>query len=298
MNHYGVRGLIIINSGSYEYANLDLSRPIHLVAPNNRGKSTLVNALQFLYVDDIEKMSFGKRAVEDTRRHYFGRECSYLIFECATPSGIQCLLVRGLSDLRSGQFERYVYDQEFRLKDFTDTDGSVIGFDVLRTRLADRHLSQIHHNRLWEVLAGQISKDGSLPSLNILPLRKLEEYRAFRDVFVRLLSLKDVDAAALRGLIIACHAREIGEQRIDIATEYKDEFNRAERSEQDLSFVKATGDIIDRGQRLREEVGIITTRLNKTGPGLWRFGRTLTRVDPTRSEWSWRQRGIFEGPTR
>src|SRR5262245_9108965 len=107
MTHYGVRRLVIINSGNYAYANADVSKPIHLAAPNNRGKSTLVNALQFLYVDDFHKMRFAKRNHDDTALHYFGQERSYLVFECLTPTGIQCMVVCGLSRLGGGRFERF-----------------------------------------------------------------------------------------------------------------------------------------------------------------------------------------------
>jgi hypothetical protein len=39
-SHYGVRKLVLINSGKYSCAELDLTAPVHLAAPNNRGKST------------------------------------------------------------------------------------------------------------------------------------------------------------------------------------------------------------------------------------------------------------------
>ena len=58
MTDFGVRRLVAINSGGYRFADIDLAGPIHLVAPNNRGKSTLVNALQFLYVDELRAMRF------------------------------------------------------------------------------------------------------------------------------------------------------------------------------------------------------------------------------------------------
>src|SRR5437867_1945972 len=100
MNHYGVRRLVAINSGNYVWAEIDVSKPVHLAAPNNRGKSTLVNALQFLYIDDFNRMTFGRRSHDDTRKHYFGNDRCYIVFECLTPTGLQCLLVRSLSNLR------------------------------------------------------------------------------------------------------------------------------------------------------------------------------------------------------
>ncbi len=102
--NYGVRRLVVINSGKYSYANIDLSKPVHLVAPNNSGKTTLVNCLQFLFIDEVSKMQFG-RSLEDTSKHYFGADLSYLIFECLTPSGIQCMLVHGLGNLQGGKFD-------------------------------------------------------------------------------------------------------------------------------------------------------------------------------------------------
>lgn len=270
MTEYGVRRLVAINSGNYSFANIDLTKPVHLAAPNNRGKSTLVNALQFLYIDDFTKMKFGHRSHEDSRRHYFGADCSYLVFECLTTSGIQCMLVRGLSNLRGGQFERYIYDGEYRDTDFLD--GSEIrSFDSVRTCLADRHLSQVRNADLWQVLAGNVPSDGgkAIPRLNILPIRRREEYAAFRDVFVRLLSLMNVNARTLRQLIIESHAREVGERKIDVAAEYKDEFERSERSEHHLNFIRTVADEIDKGRNLRLEILSHGDKFATAAPLVW-----------------------------
>ena len=84
--HYGVNRMILINSGRYGLAEVDLQTPVHLAAGNNQGKSTLVNALQFLYINDLGNMKF-PNSDEETTRHYFGGRNSYLIYECST-----CLL--------------------------------------------------------------------------------------------------------------------------------------------------------------------------------------------------------------
>ncbi len=274
MMDYGVRRLVAINSGNYSYADIDLSKPVHLAAPNNRGKSTLVNALQFLYIDDFNRMKFGRRSYDDTKGHYFGEDRSYLIFECLTTSGIQCMLIRGLGKLRGGSFERYVYDGEFQESDYTD-DGDIRDFDDIRTRLADRHLARVKKSDLWQVLAGSLSSDDgkAVPRLNILPIRRRDEYLAFRDVFVRLLSLTNADARMLRQLIIESHARDVGERKIDVASEYKDEFDRAERSEQELNFVGAVAAEIDEGRQLRLDTQALTDKFSATAPAIWTDAR-------------------------
>ena len=277
MSQYGAKRLIAINSGNYSFANIELTKPVHLAASNNRGKSTLVNSLQFLYIDDFTKMRFGHRNHDDSRRHYFGADRAYLIFECLTPTGIQCMLVRGLSNLRGGQFERYVYDGEFLDADYLD-DGNVRFFESVRTRLADRHLTLVRNSDLWQVLAGNLPSDGekSLPRLNILPLRKREDYLAFRDVFVRLLSLSNVNARPLRQLVIGSHGRQIGERKIDVAAEYKAEFDLAERSEHHLNFIRAAASEIDKGREVRLEIAALTSKFMAVAPrdGLTRLGVT------------------------
>lgn len=271
MTSYGVRRLVAINCGNYSFANIDLSKPVHLAAPNNRGKSTLVNSLQFLYIDDFTKMKFGSRSHEDTRAHYFGGDRSYLVFECLTTSGIQCLLVRGLSNLRGGQFERYVYDGPFLDSDYISDDGEIGAFDTVRTSLADRHLAQVKNSDLWQVLAGNLPADDGkpIPRLSILPIRRREEYTAFRDVFVRLLSLSNVNAKVLRQLIIDAHAREVGEKRIDVAAEYKDEFDRAERSEHQLNFIRAVATEVDKGRALRLDIRACEDQFKSAAPLVW-----------------------------
>lgn len=265
---HGVRRLVAINSGRFIYAELDLAGPVHLVARNNAGKSTLVNALQYLYVDDIRKMAFPKN-VEETREHYFGENRSYLIYECSTPSGIQTLLVRGLGNLRTGGFERYVYSGPFRREDYEEEDRTIREFDSIRKLLADRNLLEVPRVHLWEVLTGQVpAKAKNLPSLGIVPLRSQQEYSSFREVFVKLLALTDTTARDLKRLIIACHAHEVGETRIDVAATYKDMFERAVRSEEEYRFIHEVNAHISRGRELRGEIGATQQLLREQAPRL------------------------------
>jgi len=93
---FGVKRLILINSGRYGFAEVDLQVPVHLAAGNNQGKTTLVNALQFLYINDLGNMKF-PNTDEETTRHYFGGQNSYLIFECSVGPLRTLLLRRWLS---------------------------------------------------------------------------------------------------------------------------------------------------------------------------------------------------------
>jgi hypothetical protein len=262
--HYGVRKLVAINSGKFSYAELDLASPVHLAAPNNRGKSTLVNALQFLYVDELRAMRFASRTQDDTRRHYFGENPSYLVFECMTPLGAKCLLVAGQGPLNSFQFSRFVYDGPFDMEVFRDDELRLLTLDRLRPRLAGLGLAEVRPGNLWEVLGDPKSGhsgSGLLPRMNILPVRTKEEYRSFRDAFIRLLALSNVSARELRELIITCHARDITCRHIDVAGEHREDFDRAEQAERRLRFTDAVQMQIVEGRGLREDIAAMAQQI-------------------------------------
>lgn len=89
MPTYGPRRLILINAATFSYAEVDLTQPLHLVGPNNIGKTTLVNVLQVLYIDRASHMVFPGYRWAETKRHYFPGRRSYVLFECHTPTGRQ-----------------------------------------------------------------------------------------------------------------------------------------------------------------------------------------------------------------
>ncbi len=64
---HGPQKIILIRSGRYDYAEVELSGALQIVGPNNTGKTTLINTLQFLYLDDLRRMDFGACTTAQTR---------------------------------------------------------------------------------------------------------------------------------------------------------------------------------------------------------------------------------------
>ena len=56
---YGFQRLVLLGSAGYSRAELPLDGAVSLVAPNNTGKTSLINALQFLLIIDRRRMDFG-----------------------------------------------------------------------------------------------------------------------------------------------------------------------------------------------------------------------------------------------
>jgi energy-coupling factor transporter ATP-binding protein EcfA2 len=98
----GPQKLILINAGRYDYAEVELGSTMQIVGPNNTGKTSLINTLQFLYLDDRRQMDFG-HSPEATRDYYFPNQYSYVLFECLGARGKFVLGWRGQSKAAGGE---------------------------------------------------------------------------------------------------------------------------------------------------------------------------------------------------
>ena len=75
--------IVALHCGKFDYAEIEIDTPVHLIGPNNVGKTSLISLLQFLYLDDQRQMQFS-RDMPETRRYYFPEKYSYALFECLT----------------------------------------------------------------------------------------------------------------------------------------------------------------------------------------------------------------------
>src|SRR5260370_42460264 len=101
---YGPRKFVLINAGRYDYAEVELGGAIQLVGPNNTGKTTLINTLQFLYLDERRHMDFGY-SEDQTRAYYFPNQFSYVLFEVLGAQGVHLIGWRGQSRISGGEPE-------------------------------------------------------------------------------------------------------------------------------------------------------------------------------------------------
>ncbi|MGQ0827827.1 MAG: hypothetical protein ACT4ON_05480 [Bacteroidota bacterium] len=132
----------LINSKGYGKAELKLDNcdSLQLVGPNNIGKSTLIYALNFLFVVDGQKMSFSgqRKGDKETIHHYFPtHNKSFLVFEI-NKLGYYCILVKRNTD---GELEYYKIDNEYEEEMFFETEGThqrVLNFDEILAKLTER----------------------------------------------------------------------------------------------------------------------------------------------------------------
>ncbi len=203
--------IILIRAGRYDYAEVELSGSVQMVGPNNTGKTTLINTLQFLYVDDLRTMDFGSYSLEQTLGYYFPNQYSYVLFECQGVRGKCVIGWRGQSRAAGGDPERFCYIGGYDPADFLAADQQVREPRDVAARLSIKEFRLIRSAQEHrEMLLPPEGGDGK--GLGIVSLRDNGRFRRFRESLKDLLSLSSITQEQMRERLLT-----LADVRTDVA---------------------------------------------------------------------------------
>lgn len=252
----GPQKLILINSGRYDFAEVELSGSLQIVGPNNAGKTTLINTLQFLYLDDRRHMDFGAYTPE----HYFTNQYSYILFQCLGARGQFVFGWRGHSKVAGGDAERFYYEGPFEAADFFDEKEQVREPKAVTARLAARQFALVKTAHEHRELLLQATK-GESRGVGLVALRDNDRYPQFRETLKNLLSLSTITQDQMRDRLLmlaglstekyALDVRELFGEDYDKIREQKRKLNRFKEHQ---SKVELFVDTCARRNRLRGEL--------------------------------------------
>lgn len=134
--------IVLINTKVYQKAEINLGDcdSLQLVGPNNVGKSTLIYALNFLFIIDGNKMTFSgqRRGDKETLHHYFpSPNQSYILFEIVKKE-TYCILVKRDSD---SNLEYFRIDSPYHKEFFIDADSKLMKFEEVKEYLASQSIN-------------------------------------------------------------------------------------------------------------------------------------------------------------
>jgi len=276
MNIVGPTRLVLLRAGKYDYGEVELINPLHLVGPNNIGKTSLIAVLQFLYIDEQRNMHFSREMAE-TRKYYFPDQNSYILFECLTPTGYQVVGVHGLGPIRAYKFRRFAYQGLYDADDYLDADRRIRSSDEIHSRLATKEFRLLEPHQMRAALTGQGDNKGI--NLGLVPIRQANHYERFRAVFGNLLRLAHLRQDELKQFLLEIHRSDFRQRDgvIDLevgSSQYRKVCEEAE-SLRDLRL------IVD---DVRRTLNLAATRdgLRRLLPGLWQEVRAT--FDNTEAE--------------
>ena len=265
--------LVLLNAGKYEHADVELDRSLHLAGPNNIGKTTLVNTLQFLYIDDARAMHFADKSLDETRRYYFPGLHSYVLFEClCRDRRFRVVGLRGLGPAKAYAWERFVVDGAYAVDDYVDAGTQRMREpEEVLARLALKGYRALEPRELRAALIG----DGidNLPPLGLLPLRNRGDYERFRTLFGNLLRLAHLRQEDLKRLFVDAHAADFRQPEIRLAADFAQAYRTVQRQKREVDALTE----IEADARLYLQRSAALDGLRATLVGQWRRLDTCAR---------------------
>ena len=220
----GPQKLILIRAGRYDYAEVELSGSLQIVGPNNTGKTTLINTLQFLYLDDRRHMDFG-HSQEETRDYYFPNQYSYVLFECLGVRGKFVLGWRGQSKAAGGEPERFHYEGPYDSADFLTEQDQVREPKAISAKLSGRNYTalksaQDHRELLLKATKGEGQGTG------VVALRDNDKYPHFRETLKNLLCLSTITQDQMRDRLLMLAGMPTEKYALDVRELFGEDYER------------------------------------------------------------------------
>jgi hypothetical protein len=249
---YGPRKIVLINAGRFDYAEIELGGAIQLVGPNNTGKTTLINTLQFLYLDDRRHMDFGSYSEDQTRAYYFPNQFSYVLFEVLGAQGLQVIGWRGQSRISGGEPERFVVSGRFDQLDFLDETYQVREPKAVNARLALKDYAPLRTAQEYRE-ALLLATRGEAKGFGVVALRDNDRYSQFRDTLKNLLSLNTISQDQMRDQLLMMADLQKSGYALDVRQLFGDDYDRILRLKEKLVRFK----------RSQHNVELVVETLNK-----------------------------------
>ena len=278
-NEYGLRKLVLINSANYEIAEIPLDDAVSIVGPNNSGKTSLINALQFLLIRDKQQMDFGAHDRNSSLKFYFPYPSSYILLEMQLKSGV--VVVGCVGKGFSNEYQYFSYEGSLHIEDYKDVDGSIIEEAFLQEKMREKGISINKYPRSTEFFNNLYGKtDLASSDLDIQLFSVAASLRdVFQKVLIKTLHLDKLDSADIKRFLIQINAVNYSKEASSRGFDFKREWNEAFQSvKEDKAQYKACKDSLSsindlerKYNRIRELRGKIGTMRPLINEGLNRW---------------------------
>ena len=241
---YGFQKLVLLNSAGYSRAELPLDDSVSIIAPNNTGKTSLINALQFLLILDKRHMEFGAHDFEKSRRFYFPSNNSYILLEVLLPSGMAVIgcVGKGLSH----DYEYFAYQGSLVIEDYREDNGNLLPQPKLITRLLECGKSAKIYPQadLRALLYGNRQKQrADDQDLTIFPLEFSSQAATYQRILTRTLRLDRLDSREVKNYLLEIFKNDLQDRSVDFKSEW-------DKSFADVNYDKSQFDAVTRNKTL------------------------------------------------
>lgn len=252
---YGFQRLALLGSAGYQRAELPLDDSVSLIAPNNTGKTALINALQYLLIIDKRRMDFGAHGPDKSRRFYFPNNSAYILLEVMLPE-TGSLVLGCVGKGVSHDYEYFSYRGSLDIDDFRQADGALVTQPQLRAHLAESGKSVFSYSstEFVDLLYGGKRRRTSLePDLTVFRLEHASDAPAFQRVLTRTLKLDKLRSSDVKDYLLQIFRRDLPDASIDFKQEWDKAFAEVNADREQYQAALGQRDRIDELEKLRDE---------------------------------------------
>lgn len=211
-----VNRIVIINSELYAKASIYLGdcNSIQLAAESNVGKSSFLNALNFLYITDKEHMRFeDNRKLSDSMKHYFENSFqSFIIFEIFN-NGYYCILVKATPE---NTIEYYKISGEYNENYFVqknETGFTPKKWDSILTEITVSNSidipKKLTNEELYNLIYNYDKNKNPVVQINTKVKRKGRSFsNSFTDIYKHLIKTSEISEKAFKNALIVADNRQ------------------------------------------------------------------------------------------
>ncbi|TXB61377.1 ATP-binding protein [Phaeodactylibacter luteus] len=235
--------LVLINSCAYKMAEVGFEHghALQLVGPNNVGKSSLIYALNFLFLVNKRLMNFsGQRTADkETLAHYFPTpERSFILFEVKKQGQRYCILVHrnGENDLQYTRIS-HAYRRRFFFEE--QPDGQHLrSYKELARLLLTEQIALKKMEQAQEILK-HIYQVGDKNEAVVWLTDKCKmsgTYNSFNKVYRYLINSKLIDNRALKDILLIADSRD--QDQLSYSRQNIQQIDRLRHQSQQLSVLR------------------------------------------------------------
>lgn len=214
---YGFQRLVLLGSAGYSRAEMPLDDSVSLVAPNNIGKTSLINALQYLLIINRKRMDFGAHDADKSRRFYFPNNSAYILLEVYLPeagSVVFGCVGKGVSF----EYEYFAYRGQLNIDEFCLPNGTVVPQPQLAEHLAKfGHAVRSYNNKDFAIMIyGQrAQKGGGGHEFTVFRLSNSQDAKVYQSVLTRTLRLDRLKSSEVKDYLLKIFRRDLPDASLD-----------------------------------------------------------------------------------
>lgn len=235
MTRYGFQTLALLGSAGYQRAELPLDASVSLIADNNVGKTSLINALQFMLIIDQRRMDFGAHDLVAAKRFYFPNNSSYILLEVTLPQTgtvVFGCVGKGVSH----DYEYFAYKGGLKINDYRLDNGTLVAQPQLFNHLAGQGKTAYRYDSkdfAKLIYGGNRNKSSSEPDFTVFKLEYSSDASVFQKVLTRTLRLDKLTSAEVKQYLLNIFKRDLDDASIDFKLEWDKAFHEvnAERTQ-------------------------------------------------------------------